>query len=82
MKVEGCANNLKISSATKIRKNFAFRYSMLTIWVHITIENKHTLQKSLFKSLQEHAKNINDFEKKKMFPLTKEELKSYQVPKV
>ena len=33
-------------------------------------------------SLREHAKNIIDFEKKKMLPLTKEELKSHQDPKV
>ena len=32
--------------------------------------------------LREHAKNIIDFEKKKMLPLTKEELKSYQDIKV
>ena len=29
-------------------------------------------------SLREHANNIIDFEKKKMLPLTKEELKSHQ----
>ena len=33
-------------------------------------------------SLREHAKNIIDFEKKEMLPLTKEELKSYQDAKV
>ena len=32
--------------------------------------------------LREHAKNIIDFEKKKLLPLTKEELKSYQDIKV
>ena len=32
--------------------------------------------------LKEHAKNITDFEKKKMLPLTKEELKSCQDVKV
>ena len=29
-------------------------------------------------SSREHAKNVIDFEKNKMLPLTKEELKSYQ----
>ena len=29
-------------------------------------------------SLREHVKNIIDFEKKKMLPLTKEELKPHQ----
>ena len=33
-------------------------------------------------SLREHVKNINDFEKKKILPLTKEELKSHQNVKV
>ena len=34
--------------------------------------------KRFFTSLRKHAKNTIDFEKKKMLPLTKEELKSYQ----
>ena len=38
--------------------------------------------KKVCESLKEHAKNIIDFEKKKMLPLTKEELKSYQDAKV
>ena len=33
-------------------------------------------------SLRENAKNIIDFEKKKMLPLTKEEIKSYQDTKL
>ena len=33
-------------------------------------------------SLRGHAKNITDFEKKKMLPLKKEELKSHQDAKV
>ena len=32
-------------------------------------------------SLKEHAKNIIDFEKRKMLPLTKEELKSHEEAK-
>ena len=32
--------------------------------------------KSFCESLREHLKNINDFENKKIIPLTKEELKS------
>ena len=38
--------------------------------------------KKFCESLREHAKNINDFERKKMLPLTKEELKSRQDAKV
>ena len=48
------------------------------------IEKKHTLYrgkdciKKFCEFLREHAKNTIDFEKKKMLPLTKEELKSHQ----
>ena len=38
--------------------------------------------KKFCKSLQEHAKNVIDFEKKEMLPLTKEEVKSQQDTKV
>ena len=49
---------------------------MSTIWAFDHIENKHTLYrgkdsiKMLCESLREYAKNIVDFEKKKMLPLT------------
>ena len=33
--------------------------------------------KKFYESLREHVKNIIDFEKKKMLPLTKEELESH-----
>ena len=52
------------------------------------IEEKHTLYcrkdciKKFCTSLREHAKDIIDFEKKKILPLTKEELKSHQDAKV
>ena len=38
--------------------------------------------KRFCESLREHAKNITDFKKKKILPLTKEELKSGQDAKV
>ena len=38
--------------------------------------------KKFCESLREHAKNIIDFEKKKMLPITKEELKSHRDAKV
>ena len=50
--------------------------SMSTVWAFDHIENKHTLYrgkdyiKMFCESLREHAKNIVDFEKKKMLPLT------------
>ena len=55
---------------------------MLTIWGCDNIENKHTLyrgkdcRKTFITSSREHGKNLIDFEKKEMLPLTKEELKS------
>ena len=61
---------------------------MLTIWGCDNIENKHTLycgkdcRKTFCTSLREHGKNLIDFEKKEMLPLTKEELKSCQDAKV
>ena len=61
---------------------------MLTIWGFDSKEIKHTLyrgkdcMKRFCSSLREHAKNINDFEKKKMLPLTKEELNPDQNEKV
>ena len=67
---------------------FLVGYSMLTIWVFDQIEDKHTLyrgkdcMKKFYKSLREHAKSITDFEKKKMFPLTRKELKSNEDAKV
>ena len=57
---------------------------MLAIWGFDHIEIKHTLyrgkdcMKKFCTSSREQAKNVIDFEKKKMLPLTKEELKSYQ----
>ena len=56
---------------------------MSTIWAFDPIRKKHTLycgkdcMKKFCKSLREHARNIIDFEKKKILPLTKEELKSH-----
>ena len=61
---------------------------MSTIWEFDHIENKHTLyckkkcMKKFCTSLREHTKNIIDFEKLKMLPLIKEELKSYQDAKI
>ena len=87
-KIDGCANNPENSLTTKIGEHISWRYSMLTIWAFDHIENKNTLyrgkdcMKMLCKSLREHAKNIIDFQKKKMLPLTKEGLKSHQDAKV
>ena len=61
---------------------------MSTIWEFDHIEDKHNLYRgkdcmnNFCSSLREHAKNIIDFEKRKMVPLTKEESKSHQDAKV
>ena len=61
---------------------------MSTIWTFDYIEKKHTLycgkdcMKKFCTSLREHAKNIIDFEKKKVLLLTKEKLKPHQDAKV
>ena len=87
-KIDGCANNPENSSTTKIGKHIPCGYSMSTISEFDHIENKHTLyrgkdcMKKFCESLREHAKNIINFEKKKMISLTKEELKSHQDAKV
>ena len=61
---------------------------MSTIWAFDNIEKKHTLcrgedrMKTFCTSLREHATSEINFKKKKMIPLTKEELKPHQVAKV
>ena len=75
-KLDGCANNPENSSTTKIRKHIACGYSMSTISEFDDMENKHTLyrgniMKKFCEHLREHAKNVIDFENKKMLPLRK-----------
>ena len=87
-KIGGYTNNPENSSTTKIGEDSPCGYSVSTIWVFDHIEDKHTLycakdcMKKCCESLREQAKNIIDFEKKKMLLLTKEELKSHQEAKV
>ena len=60
---------------------------MWIIWIFDHIENRHTLyrrkdcMKKFCEYLREHVKNIINFGKEKMLPLTKEELKSHQMQK-
>ena len=55
---------------------------MPTIWTFDHIENKHTLYRAEDCTKKtcssEHATNILNFEKKKILPLIKEELKLHQ----
>ena len=87
-KIDGCANNPEKSSKTKIGQHIPCLYSKSTICGFDHIEGKHTLyrgkdcMKKFCTSLREHSKDIIDFGRKKMLPLTKEELKSHQDAKV
>ena len=87
-KVDGCANNPEKYSTTEIVVQIPPGYSMSRIWRSDHIENKHTFyrgkdcMKKFCTSLREHAKNIIDFEKNKMLPVTKEDSKSHQDKKV
>ena len=87
-KIDGCANNPEKSSSTKIGEHIPSEYAMSTMWGFDHIEDKHTLyhgkdcMKKFCTSLREHAKNIIDFENRKMLPLTKEELRSHQDAKI
>ena len=80
-KIDRSSNNPENSSTEKIGKHILYGYSMSVIWAFIYIENKHTVyrekysMKKLCKSLREHAKNIINFEKKKLLPLIKTLLK-------
>ena len=82
-KIGGCANNPENFSTTEIRDHIPCGYSVVTIWVFDHIENRHTLyhgkdcMETFCTSIREHAKNIIDFEKKKMLLLTKGESKSH-----
>ena len=78
-KIDGCINNPENSSTTKIEGHIPCRYSISTIWAFDHIENKHNLhpgKKRLYENVlsifkRKHAKNLIDFEKKNMLPLTK-----------
>ena len=83
-KIDRCKDNPDISSTTKAEEHIPCRYSESTIWVFDHIKNKHTLYcgedflKRFCTSLRENATKLINFEKKKMLPLTKKELKLHQ----
>ena len=78
----------KILQQQKLESIFLIDIFNVNYMAFDNIYKKHTLYrgedciKKICESLREHAKKIIDFEKKKMLPLTKEELKSYQDTKV
>ena len=76
-------NHPENSATIKIREHIPCGYSISTIWVFDHIDDKHNFyhEKDCMKKsgtcLREHVKNVVDYEKKEMLPLTKEKLKSY-----
>ena len=87
-KIGRCAGNPENFSTTKIGEHIPCGYSVSLIWTFDHIENKTTFDRGkdcmekFCESLREHAKNIINFEKKKMLPLLKQEFKSHQDAKV
>ena len=83
--IDGCTHNPEKSSTTRM-KHIPCRYFMSTIWVFDYIENKNKhsfyrrkdCTKKFTNSFRKHAKSTIDFEKEKVSPLTKKELKSHQ----
>ena len=81
-KIDGCENKQEKFSAMKISEYIPCGYSISTIWGFEHTKNKYSLyrgndcMKRFCTSLREHAQRIIGFEKKKMLPLTREELKN------
>ena len=75
-KIDRCENNPENSWTTKIDGHIPCGYSISTICGFDHIENRHILyrgkdcMRTFYDSLKENAKNIIDFEKKKMLSLT------------
>ena len=83
-KIDESANNPEKSSTTEIGEHLPCEYSMSSIWAFDLIEGKHILyrgedcMKKCYSSLGEHATIKLNFEKNKMLPLKREELKLHQ----
>ena len=75
-KCDGCKNNPKNPSATKVGEHIPSSFSMSTISSFKRIENKHDAyrgkdcMKKFYKYLPEHAMQIINFKKKEMRLLT------------
>ena len=76
-------NNPEKLSTTKLAEHVWCRYSISTIWVFNGIEDKHAVyrgedcMKKFCEYLKEHAMKKNNFETKKMIPLTNKKQESY-----
>ena len=82
----GAKKNPERSSVTKIDEHIPCENSMSTIWEFDHTENKHTSYRGkqcmkklwFFKRTRRKYNWLIDFERKKMLPLTKKELKSHE----
>ena len=87
-KIDACKNNLENSSTTKESKHIPPGFSMSTICLFRSIENKYNLyrgkdcMKKFCEFLREHAMKIINFKKKKMNLLTKEQQESCENAKI
>ena len=79
-----CHNNPKKSSTIKINKHTPSDYSLFTHCPFDMTKNKldYYCVKNFCVDLKEHATKINNYEKKEMIPLTKEEKKIHRQQKV
>ena len=79
-KIDGC----KHLSTTKVSEHIPSAFSMSTISLSRSIENKHGVYRGKYcvkkfcESLREHSIKITNFKKKKMKLLTKEQQESYE----
>ena len=87
-KIDRCKNNPQNSSTTKVCKNIPSSFSMSTISLFKSIENKCDVyrgkkcMKKFWQSLREHLMEKINFKKKQMKLLAKKELKSYENAKI
>ena len=89
-KIDGCKNNPKNSSITKVSKHNPSGLSIPTISSFRSIENKHNVyrgtdcMKKFCEYLRQHAMKIINFKKKNMTLLTKtkEQQESYENVKI
>ena len=87
----GCKNNSEKLSATKVGEHIHCGYFyiyMSTIWAFGDIENKYDVYegedniKKIREPLRKSSMKINNFEKKKVIPLTHQHQKSYEKAKI
>ena len=83
-KIDGYKSNPENSSTTEVSEHIPSGFSMSTISLFKSIENKHVVyrgkdcMKKFCESLREHATKIINSKKKKMTSLTKEQQESYE----